>query len=190
VVVPALLVEAGGQGAPPFSPPDARPPPRPPLVALAVELHALVVGPLVLAPGDDALDATPAQPAPDPRVAVALVTRQLDRPAARPPAPAGDADLVHDPLELGALLPLPGGDLGRQRQAVAVADQVHLGAEPAARAAQRVVSRLALGQGFFRRPRRGPGGAGGGAVDGKQLGGDQTPLVEPQLPPLEDAAGA
>jgi hypothetical protein len=46
-------------------------------------------------------------------------------------------------------VPLAGGDLGRQRQAAAVTDQVDLRPEAAARAAQRVVRRLARRQIFF-----------------------------------------
>src|SRR4051795_7706755 len=40
---------------------------------------------------------------------------------------------------------------------------------------------------FFRRPRRGAGGADVGAVDAEQLGVDQPGRVEPQLQPCGDA---
>src|SRR6202011_2500355 len=113
------------------------------LVGLPVELHPAVAGPLVAPPRDHRPDPVTPQPAAYPRVAVALVARQLHRPAARPPAPAGDADLAQDPLQLRGLVPLSRRHLGRQRPPAAVADQVELRAEAAAAAAQGVGGRLA-----------------------------------------------
>jgi hypothetical protein len=85
------------------------------------------------------------QPAADAWLAVALVARQLHRPAAWPTAPLRDAHFVQDALRLGRLVPLAGGHFDRQRQAVAVTDQVDCRAETAAGPAQGMVRRLTRG---------------------------------------------
>jgi hypothetical protein len=53
---------------------------------------------------------------------------------------AGYPDGVQQRAELGALVPLAGGDQCRQRPAAAVAGQVQLGGEPAAAAPQGLVA--------------------------------------------------
>jgi len=141
-VVDGELVEARRQCPALLEPADALLHHRPAAVGLPIEPRPAVVGPLVLAARDDRPDAVPPQPAADARVTVALVPRQPHRAAARPPTPAGDADLIQDPLALRGLVPLAGRDLDRQGPAVAVADQVDFRAEAAAGATQAVVRRF------------------------------------------------
>ena len=148
-VVECQLVEARRHRSALLQPADALLDHRPTLVRLPVKLDPAIVGPLVLATRDDGLDPVPPQPKADALIAVALVTGQLHRPATRPPALLRDADQVQDALALGGLVTLPAGDLGGQRQAVAVADQVDFRAETAAGAAESVVGRLTGRQIFF-----------------------------------------
>src|SRR5581483_3582500 len=110
----------------------------PPPIYLPVEVR---VARLILAGRDHRLDVPPPRPAAHVGIAVPLVSRRLLRPArpasaARPPRPA------HHRLEGLALVALPGGQPDGQDDALAVAGQVNLGAEAAARAAQAVVRRL------------------------------------------------
>src|SRR5262249_17515399 len=126
---------------------------RAPAIRFTVEPVTPVIRPLVLAARDHILDPVAPQPPPDARVTVALVTGQSDRAATRAPVPSWDADLVHDALELGALLPLPGRHLDGQRQTVAIGHQMHLGSEAPATAAQRVVGGF-TGRGIFFSPPR------------------------------------
>ena len=116
-----------------------------PGVALGLNLvkYNLPGGPISGVHYNHRLDPVPGQPPSDPGIAVALLPGQLHRPAPRPPASARQPNGVHDRLELGALLPLVRREHRRQRGPVAVAGQADLRAEPAPRAAQGVVLRLA-----------------------------------------------
>src|SRR5262249_24595948 len=110
----------------------------PPPVALAVE--PLAVALLVLLVRDHRLDAALRQPIADPVGRVALVPGQLRR-LLRPQE--GVFHEGHKPLRL---MLLAGAAGPRQRRAVAVAQQMHLGAEAALAPTQSVIL------GFFRRP--------------------------------------
>jgi hypothetical protein len=81
-----------------------------------------------------------AQPAPQARKAVCLVTRQRVRALPGSPARQPDPDRLEHRLEGLALLPLAAGEVEREREAPAVSHEVDLGAEAPARAAQGVIS--------------------------------------------------
>src|SRR5262249_7760809 len=132
------LVEAKRQGAAPLEPPHR------PLDEVAPPVAGLVevlLARLIVPRRDHRLDVPPLQPAADAGVAVALGARPLVRPAllASPAWPLGAA---HDLLEALGLVALAGGHPDGQDVALAVTDQVRLGAEAAARATQRMVFRL------------------------------------------------
>ena len=93
---------------------------------------------LVLARRDDRCDPSPATPASDARIAIALVTRHVPRPAAA----ATEESMGHRRLECLALVHLAGCDVDRHDEATAVADQVDLRPEPAARTPQGMVRGL------------------------------------------------
>src|SRR6185437_15297553 len=95
----------------------------------------------VLARRDDRRDPSPATPASDARIAVALVTRHVARPAAAATA-AMEKTMGHRRLECLALVRLAGCDVDRHDEAAAVADQVDLRPEPAPRTPQGMVRGL------------------------------------------------
>ena len=146
------LVEPCPDGPALLEPPDALLDTGPLAVQGRVEPVPTVTGLLVPAVRDDGLDAVAAEPPADVRVAVPLVPGHRLRPAAGAAPAGGDADRIHDPLELGAFLPLTAGQDDGQRQPVGVGDEVKLGPETAPGAAQGVVSRLTGGQVFPPRP--------------------------------------
>jgi hypothetical protein len=95
---------------------------------------------LVGAFGDGVGDPAPPQQAPAGRIAVAPVSDQVGGALAGPPrSRSGDADGVQQRAELGALMPLAGGDQHRQGPAAAVTSQMQLGRQAAAAAAQCLV---------------------------------------------------
>src|SRR3954469_16363766 len=112
---------------------DIPPPVRPPIESLVARL--------ILPRRDDRLDSPPAAPAPDPRVTVTLVSRQSVRPTALASA-AIEEPMGHRRLERLTLVRLAGRDVDRHDEAAAVADQVDLRPEPAARTPQGMVWRL------------------------------------------------
>ena len=145
-------------------------PPDPPLIRLGRDHR------------DD--PSSPVVPADLPRT-VALVTGHPSRPGPRPADPTGYTHTTHHRLELGGLVPLSGGHRHRHRQALAVADQVDLRAEPAARPAQGVVGRLG-GRAVGRRGSgRRPAGPDRGAVDAEQIPVHLAGGVEPHMKGFE-----
>jgi hypothetical protein len=117
---------------------------RPATSGAASQASRLLVRPL----GDGVGNPTPAQQPPAGRIAVAPVGGQMVRALAGPAPPTRPwhPDRIQQPLQLGALVPLPGGQQHRQRPATAVAGQVDLGRQPASTASQRLVG---LGSGAY-----------------------------------------
>ena len=95
-----------------------------------------LVGPL----GDGVGDATAAQQPPTPPIAVALVTDQVVGSLARPTPPTRSwhSNGVKDRFQLGAVVPLAGGEDHAQWSAAPVTAEVDLGGQPAPGPAERL----------------------------------------------------
>lgn len=100
------------------------------------------VGDLVVAFGDRRCDASFAQPGPARFRRVALVGEHSLRPRPRSAGASGDADLGERVDQHARVRRLPGRQHERQRPGSPIADQVVLGRQPTAGAADRVVRRL------------------------------------------------
>ncbi|BDM74834.1 hypothetical protein HEK616_83210 (plasmid) [Streptomyces nigrescens] len=99
---------------------------------------------MVLLLRDRVPDAALTQIGADLAVAVRLVSAHAVRGAAGAPEPrAGNADLVPDRLELGAVRPLPRCDEQGQRAAAALRGNMDLGRQPATGAAEGLTRRTA-----------------------------------------------
>ena len=104
---------------------------------------------LVLLDRDDGFDPAAAQVGAVGGGGVRLIAHRGAGPGAGPsPATAADGQLAHQGDELGAVAVLAGGENLGQRPAPPVRDQVNLGGQPAAGAAQRLPARPA-GPGFL-----------------------------------------
>ena len=101
-------------------------------------LVKVLVAWLVGSSGNGRFDLTPLTPPPDARIAVPLVGSEATWPTTLA-APAVNQSTRHRGLERLALMPLSGGDMDRDDETVAVADQMDLRAEPASGASQRMV---------------------------------------------------
>ena len=88
---------------------------------------------------DDGAHAMEAKPVPNSRIAVALVARHRPRTLTRAATRLLDAHGIHQRFELRGFMALSGGDFDSEGQSRAVSNQMELGAESAARAAQRMV---------------------------------------------------
>jgi len=111
---------------------------RPATSGAASQASRLLVRPL----GDGVGNPTSAQQAPAGPIAGATIGGQvrwaLTRPA--PPARSLDPDGIQQPAQLGALVPLAGGNHHPKRPPTAVAGQVDLGRQPTPAASQCLVS--------------------------------------------------
>ena len=96
---------------------------------------------LVGSRGNDGSDPPPPTPLPDPRIAVPLVGRGSPWPKSLA-ATAVKQPTSHRGLERFALMRLSGGEMDREDETVAVADQMDLRAKPAPGTSQRMVRRL------------------------------------------------
>ena len=134
-IIDGQLVEAERQRPAPFEPAHCALDDVAPPVSGLVEV--LVAG-LVVARRDHWVDVPPLQPAAHAGIAVPLIPSPVLRPAllAVLAWPLGTA---HDLLEALRLVALAGGHPHGQHDAVAITDQVRLGAEAAPRTPQRMI---------------------------------------------------
>jgi hypothetical protein len=134
------LLDAGGEPSALLQPADDALDDAAPAVGRLVEAR---VRTLVRAGRDHGPDAAPAQVAPDGAIAVALVARERAGAGPRPTgAPAREVDPAEQRLDLARLVGLAGGEERDEGDPAAVDQEVELGAEPAARAPERVIGRL------------------------------------------------
>ena len=129
------LLEASGDPATLLEPRDAPLDDVPESIGLAVEVPApaataLLVGPL----RDHGLNLAAMEPVADVAVAVAPVSDQALGAPSSSAAGARNPNRLHQRLEADRLVALARADVDRQRQAVAVRDEVKFGAETPARA--------------------------------------------------------
>jgi hypothetical protein len=89
------------------------------------------MGSLVAALGDHSLDVMAAQPASDPREAIAFVGGERPGPLAGPPASARDAQAGGYAFEDLAFVDLARGDLKGKRDSSRIANEMDLGTKPA-----------------------------------------------------------
>ncbi len=94
-----------------------------------------MVSPLIAAFWNSGLDAVVAQPAPDARVAVALVCSQAPWTAQGAALSVAQTDLVHERFKTGGLVALTRAQMDGQWNPLAIGEQVNLGAESAPGAA-------------------------------------------------------
>ena len=137
-IIDGQLIEAERQGPAPLEPAHR------PLDDVAPPVRGFVevfVPRLIVPRRDHRVDVPPLQPATHARIAVPLVPRPLIRPAllAILAWPLGTA---HDLLEALGLVALASGHPHGQDDALAITDQVRLGAEATPRTPQRMVRRL------------------------------------------------
>lgn len=100
-----------------------------PIGSLVEALVPWLVGP----GGDGRFDPPSPTPPPDARITVPLVGGESPRPTTSA-APVVNQPMRHRGLERFALMPLSGGDVDRDDETVALADQMDLRAESASRA--------------------------------------------------------
>ncbi len=143
---------------------------------------------LVGSRGNHCFDPPPPTPPPDARIAVPLVGGESPWPTTLAAA-AVKQPTSHRGLERFALMPLSGGEMDRDDETVAVADQMDLRAKPASGASQRMVRRLLhlrrpwpaqlrRTAGFFFRPSRRPAGPNDGAIDTPEVVVDLALVVQ------------
>src|SRR5687768_6165652 len=134
------LLEAGGEPSALLEPADDALDDAAPAVGRRVEAR---VRALVGARRDHRADPPPAQVAPHGAIAVALVSGERvgasPRPAAAPPR---QVDPAEQRLDLARLMGFAWGEERGEGDPTAIDQEVELGAEPAARAAERVIGRL------------------------------------------------
>jgi hypothetical protein len=142
--VDSQFLEAGADSPALLDPADAAFDDASAAICVSVEAQRspAVVALLVAALGDDRADGVAAQPVADAVKAVSLVCGHTAGATAGSAQGPWNAHRVHQEFELGRFVRLPRRDFDGKRQASAVSNQVQLGAESAARAAQSVVSWL------------------------------------------------